>query len=40
MEYMNCNIEVPESTFVLPPRDDAAEYDDSGETHNIHDDPK
>lgn len=40
MENMNCNIEIPESTFVLPPRDDAAEYDDSGETHNIHDDPK
>lgn len=31
---------IPESSFILPPRDDAAEYDDSGDTHNIQDDPK
>ncbi|KAK5650079.1 hypothetical protein RI129_001113 [Pyrocoelia pectoralis] len=34
------SIEVPNNTFILPPRDDAAEYDDSGDTHNIQDDPK
>ncbi|KAF5273504.1 hypothetical protein FQA39_LY07521 [Lamprigera yunnana] len=28
------------TSFILPPRDDAAEYDDSGDSHNIQDDPK
>ncbi|XP_048512892.1 dynactin subunit 4 isoform X2 [Athalia rosae] len=33
-------ITLPESTLILPPRDDAAEYDDTGDTHNFQDDPK
>ncbi|XP_049804176.1 dynactin subunit 4 [Schistocerca nitens] len=33
-------VELPTSTVILPPRDDAAEYDDSGDTHNFQDDPK
>ncbi|KAJ8971260.1 hypothetical protein NQ317_011619 [Molorchus minor] len=40
IEETNCNVEVPSSSFILPPRDDAAEYDDSGDMHNIQDDPK
>lgn len=39
-EMLNCDVEIPSSTFILPPRDDAAEYDDSGDTHNIQDDTK
>ncbi|CAG9823358.1 unnamed protein product [Phaedon cochleariae] len=39
-ENVNCDVDVPSSTFILPPRDDAAEYDDSGDTHNIQDDTK
>lgn len=39
-QKLNCDLEIPTSTFILPPRDDAAEYDDSGDTHNIQDDPK
>jgi hypothetical protein len=31
---------LPSSSVVLPPRDDAAEYDDSGDTYNFQDDPK
>lgn len=31
---------LPTGGVVLPPRDDAAEYDDSGETHNFQDDPQ
>lgn len=31
---------LPETCFILPPRDDAAEYDDSSDTHNIQDDLK
>ncbi|XP_046487628.1 dynactin subunit 4 [Neodiprion pinetum] len=31
---------LPESILILPPRDDAAEYDDTGDTHNFQDDPK
>lgn len=34
------SIILPSVSFILPPRDDAAEYDDSGDTHNIQDDPK
>ncbi|GLG98099.1 Dynactin subunit 4 [Gryllus bimaculatus] len=34
------DISLPPVTLVLPPRDDAAEYDDSGDTHNFQDDPK
>lgn len=33
-------IVLPESGLILPPRDDAAEYDDTGDTHNFQDDPK
>ncbi|CAG9864274.1 unnamed protein product [Phyllotreta striolata] len=36
----NCTVEIPTSSFILLPRDDAAEYDDSGDTHSIQDDPK
>lgn len=39
-EDVNASIAIPESKVILPPRDDAAEYDDSGDTHNIQDDPK
>lgn len=31
-------MELPTEPIVLPARDDAAEYDDSGDTHNFHDD--
>ena len=31
---------MPSSSVVLPPRDDAAEYDDSGDTYHFQDDPK
>ncbi|XP_046667952.1 dynactin subunit 4 [Homalodisca vitripennis] len=31
---------LPSGGVILPPRDDAAEYDDSGDTHNFQDDPK
>ncbi|KAL3277566.1 hypothetical protein HHI36_012909 [Cryptolaemus montrouzieri] len=37
---INCDVEIPSSTFILPPRDDAAEYDDFNEAHNIQDDKK
>lgn len=37
---VNCDVAIPKSTFILPPRDDAAEYDDSSDVHNIEDDPK
>lgn len=36
----NADVEIPSNKVILPPRDDAAEYDDSGDTHNIQDDPK
>lgn len=39
-QEVNADIIIPESSFILPPRDDAAEYDDSGDTYNIQDDPK
>ncbi|KAJ8939603.1 hypothetical protein NQ318_010610 [Aromia moschata] len=39
-QEVNCDVEIPSSSFILPPRDDAAEYDDSGDMHNIQDDPK
>ncbi|ENN72400.1 hypothetical protein YQE_10944, partial [Dendroctonus ponderosae] len=31
---------MPEGAFVLPPRDDAAEYDESSDVHNVEHDPK
>jgi hypothetical protein len=31
---------LPSSPVILPPRDDAAEYDDAGDTSHFHDDPK
>ncbi|CAA9998207.1 unnamed protein product [Nesidiocoris tenuis] len=34
----NTQVELPTEPIVLPARDDAAEYDDSGDTHNFHDD--
>lgn len=37
-EVFNCNVSIPTSSFILPQRDDAAEYDDSSDTHNIKDD--
>lgn len=37
---INTDVELPNCSVVLPPRDDAAEYDDSADTHNFHDDPK
>ncbi|KAK9506247.1 hypothetical protein O3M35_008217 [Rhynocoris fuscipes] len=36
----NAKVELPSCSVILPPRDDAAEYDDSGDTHNFQDDPK
>ncbi|XP_044263145.1 dynactin subunit 4 [Tribolium madens] len=36
----NCQVAIPGSKVILPPRDDAAEYDDSGDSHNIQDDTK
>ncbi|XP_050293289.1 dynactin subunit 4 isoform X2 [Anthonomus grandis grandis] len=39
-QSVNCDVELPTSNFILPPRDDAAEYDDSGDNHNIKDDTK
>ncbi|KAF6216600.1 hypothetical protein GE061_000944 [Apolygus lucorum] len=40
VEGVNSKIELPICPVVLPPRDDAAEYDDTGDTHNFQDDPK
>lgn len=39
---LTCDVQLPASDveIVLPPKDDAAEYDDSGETQQFHDDPK
>lgn len=37
---LNSVVIIPNSTFILPPRDDAAEYDDFNEPQNIQDDPK
>ncbi|XP_018322483.1 dynactin subunit 4 [Agrilus planipennis] len=39
-QAITANVELPTSNFVLLPRDDAAEFDDSGDTHNIQDDTK
>lgn len=39
-QQVNSDIVIPTNTVLLPPRDDAAEYDDCGDTHNIQDDPK
>ncbi|XP_031845474.1 dynactin subunit 4 [Nomia melanderi] len=36
----NADVLLPQTFFILPPRDDAAEYDDTGDTHNFQDDPK
>lgn len=36
----NADVQLPQASFILPPRDDAAEYDDTGDTHNFQDDPK
>ncbi|XP_045466308.1 dynactin subunit 4 isoform X2 [Harmonia axyridis] len=37
---INCSVGFSSNTFILPPRDDAAEYDDYNETQNIQDDKK
>ncbi|XP_017777117.1 PREDICTED: dynactin subunit 4 [Nicrophorus vespilloides] len=34
------DVSIPTSSIILPARDDAAEYDDTGETQNFQDDPK
>lgn len=39
-QEINAELIIPTSSFILPPRDDAAEYDDSSDTHNIQDDTK
>lgn len=39
-QEVNGEIELPSSSITLPARDDAAEYDDSGDNHNFQDDPK
>lgn len=36
----NTKVVLPTCSVILPPRDDAAEYDDTGDTHNFQDDPK
>ncbi|KZC03974.1 PREDICTED: dynactin subunit 4 [Dufourea novaeangliae] len=36
----NADILLPHASLILPPRDDTAEYDDTGDTHNFQDDPK
>ncbi|XP_033230347.1 dynactin subunit 4 [Belonocnema kinseyi] len=37
---VNAELTLPHSSLILPPRDDTAEYDDTGDTHNFQDDPK
>lgn len=37
---INCSTQFSSSNFLLPPRDDAAEYDDFNENQNIQDDKK
>ncbi|XP_014278374.1 dynactin subunit 4 [Halyomorpha halys] len=37
---INTEVELPQCSVILPPRDDAAEYDDSADTHNFQDDTK
>ncbi|KAK2582786.1 hypothetical protein KPH14_005050 [Odynerus spinipes] len=36
----NADLTLPHSSLILPARDDAAEYDDTADTHNYQDDPK
>ena len=36
----NADVVLPQNCLILPRRDDAAEYDDTGDTHNFQDDPK
>jgi dynactin-4 len=36
----NADILLPHSPLILPPRDDAAEYDDTNDNYNFQDDPK
>ena len=36
----NADLVLPHSPLILPPRDDTAEYDDTGDTYNLQDDPK
>lgn len=35
----NAELALPHSSLILPPRDDAAEYDDTSDNHNFQDDP-
>ncbi|XP_011502768.1 PREDICTED: dynactin subunit 4 [Ceratosolen solmsi marchali] len=37
---INAEVILPSSSFILPPRDDAAEYDDPSDSQNSQDDPK
>lgn len=37
---VSSSVQLPSCGIVLPPRDDAAEYDDSAEKHNFQDDPE
>ncbi|KRT81399.1 hypothetical protein AMK59_5019, partial [Oryctes borbonicus] len=39
-EQAGADIEAPEANFILPPRDDAAEFDESGDNYNFNDDPR
>lgn len=39
-QEIGADTEIPDSSFILPPRDDAAEFDDSSENYNFNDDPK
>lgn len=39
-QEITATLEIPTSSFILSPRDDAAEYDDTGDNHNIQDDSK
>ena len=36
----NADISIPNSVLILPPKDDAAEYDDPNDSHNFQDDAK
>lgn len=36
----NADLILFKNPLILPPRDDAAEYDDTSDNHNFQDDPK
>ncbi|XP_033325573.2 dynactin subunit 4 isoform X1 [Megalopta genalis] len=37
---INADVLLPQASIILAPRDDAAEYDDTGDTYDLQDDPK